>query len=374
MSGLSAHVFNEAFMSKIATPDGQQKAAETGGVFVRDRLREVAFHRQIIPPVPVTRADCQVSLETDTLIKIVELEPESRAMTLTFRGQPRATYITGKRAAASFVTVSSELVMKNETELLAYEMPVTKVIEDNSVKDMEEIEDREWITHVEAGVQGLQQEANGGTVTSLNATGIAGSTVVEFAIRKGELARVAASDDATIRPLQKSDLVELMKILDGKRLKCAQFLLTEPDYDDQLQWTMEDVGSKLQSETTVDGYKYNTLLGKRVVRSIKTDILRRGNVYAFTESNFLGRSYILNSTKFYIDKVANTIVFQAWEDIAMLIVNVSSSAKIELYSGDATTNDSDGILSSVTPVDEEYLGAPNNRVSQGLVFPKIVPY
>jgi len=98
-------------------------------------------------------------------------------------------------------------------------------------------------------------------------------------------------------------------------------------------------------------------------------------VYAFTKPEFFGKFYVLNNTKFYIDKIANTITFQAWEDIGMSIINIASVRKLELYSGDANpTTDADGLLASFVPVDEDQLGAINNRVDQGLKFPKVSQY
>lgn len=150
--------------------------------------------------------------------------------------------------------------------------------------------------------------------------------------------------------------------------------MTEPDWDDLLQWTVEDFGDRLQSETAVDGYKYNTLLGLSYVRTIKTDILRPGNVYIFTRPEFFGKFFVLNNTKFYIDKVANTISWQAWEDIAMSVINIAAVRKMELYSADATANDADGLLSDFIPVAEDQLGAVNNRVDSGLSFPQVEQY
>jgi hypothetical protein len=97
----------------------------------------------------------------------------------------------------------------------------------------------------------------------------------------------------------------------------------------------------MQSETLVDGYKYNVLLGRKMIRTIKTDILRIGNVYCFTAPEFLGKNYILNNTKFYIDKVANLITWQSWMDIAIAIINVASIVKLELYSGSVTPGATD---------------------------------
>jgi len=94
-------------------------------------------------------------------------------------------------------------------------------------------------------------------------------------------------------------------------------------------------------------------------------------VYAYTSPEFLGRFYILNNIKFYIDKVINLIKFVAWKDVGMSIVNIASVRKLELYSGDATTADADSILSAVTPKSEEDLGAPNNRAAERQFFPTV---
>jgi len=367
-----ARVLNEMFATKLGSAEGKEKIAEYGGSYIRDRLREVSFARKILPPEQVTRADCQRSVNHDTLVKIVDVEPRSRAMSITFRGQPTARFIRGPKAEIAFFTISSEVFQKTEQELLAYEMPITKIIEENSVKDIQEIEDREFTIHIEAAVQALQVEAN---VTSKALNRVTIGTTVEFSVRKGELARTASGSDATVRPLQRPDLVNLFKLLDGNRLRAERLLMTEVDWDDVLQWTVEDFGDRIQSETTVDGYKYNTLLGRAYIRTIKTDILRPGNIYCFTKPEFFGKFYVLNNTKFYIDKIANLITFQAWEDIGMGLINIAAVRKLELYSADANPmTDAQTMLSNFIPVSEDAIGAVNNRVDSGLRFPQVSQY
>lgn len=371
-----AAMMNELFTHRLSSNEGKEKLAEYGGSYIRDRLREVSFARKIIPPQQVTRADCQVSVNHDTLVKIVNVEPKSRAMVMSFRGQPTSNFIRAPKAEIGFVTISSEMYQKNEQELLAYDMPITKVIEENVVKDIQEIEDREFIIHAEAAVQALQTEQNGGTAKALTWTTVTSAPItVEYSIIKGELARSAGADDATVRPLQRPDLSNLAKLLNTRRLRTDMFLITEGDWTDILQWTVEDFGDRLQSETTVDGYKYNTLLGYRYVRTVKTDILRPGNVYAFTSPEFLGKFYVLNNPKFYIDKIANVISFQSWEDIGMALINIASVVKLELYSGNANPNaGSQTLISNFIPKAESDLGAANNRVDAGLKFPQITTF
>jgi hypothetical protein len=364
-----AQLLTEMFSSKLNTEEGKQKLAEVGSVYIRDRLREVCFVDKIQPPEPVTRTDCQRSVNHDTLVKIVDIEPQSRAMSITFRGQPTARFIRASKAEIPFFTISSEKFEKTEQELLAYEMPITKIIEDNSVKDIQEIKDRTWLLFVEAGIQAMQLSANNNTPTAMNVTGY--GTVVKSRVVKGSGALAAGVNDFVVHPILRPDLVNLMKLVDGNRLRVERFLMTETDYDDVLAWTLQDMGDKMQSETMVDGYKYNTLLGRKLIRTIKTDILRPGNVYAFTAPEFLGRNYVLNNTKFYIDKIANLITWQSWMDVALAVVNIAAMAKLELYGGSVTPGATDTGFAAELPVDEDQLGAVNNKVDQGLKFPNV---
>lgn len=369
-----ARTFNDLFVHRLDDPEAKKKMAALGGKMIRDRLREEAYSRPVLGTEPVTKADVRPSVRYDTVTKLVTLEPRSRAMPLTFRGTPEARIIRAPRVEIPFYTISSELFEKPQQELYAYDIPLTKVVENNALKDIQEIEDREFTLHIEAAIQATQQEANGGVATTLNATAIGAGSVVEYSVRKGAVARAATTDNAVVYPLQKADLVYGAKMLSHYR-RAKKFLMTDTDFLDIYQWTVEDTGDRVQSETTVDGYKYTSLMGFSFVRTVKTDILRPGNVYVFTDPEWLGCFFILNNVQFYIDKKANMISFQAWEDIAIGIVNIASVAKIELYSGDAVpSTDADGILTSVIPKAVRDLGAPFHRVDQGLAFPQVVSY
>jgi hypothetical protein len=147
---IDAQTFNNLFVTRLDTPDGIEKAAQAGGAFVRERLREVSFLRGIIPPEYVTKADCQRSVNHDTLVKIVDIEPQSSAAAVNFRGKALERYIEGDRYEVPFFKVESEKFSKNEAELLAFDFPVTKVIEENSVKDIQKVEDGKFIEFVNA--------------------------------------------------------------------------------------------------------------------------------------------------------------------------------------------------------------------------------
>ena len=370
----SADMVNSGFIERLET-EGPTKTAAASLNYIKDRLRESSFADMIVPNERVVRGDLQRSTEHDTLVKIVDIEPGSRAMAVNFRGQPTAEYVNGKRYAIGFFTISSLKFEIVEQELMAYEMPITRIIEENSLKDMVEVKDREFLNHVESCIDAMQEEGTGSTVFTSASTSV--SKI------KGVLAAQAAggASDYTTYAIQRSDIVNIKKLLKRQisdssgniiragRLRPALMLMTESDADDFDQWTHEDYGDRLQSETALDGYTYNKVLGLRIIRTIKNDILREGNVYVFTAPEFFGRNYTLNDVKFYIDKVANRIFWQAWMDVGMGFGNIAAVVKLELYDGDASSTATAADV--VKPVQESDIGALNNKVADGLTFPSI---
>lgn len=368
---IPARALNDMFFEKVATSQGKEKIAESGGSYIRDRLREVSFARKIVPPQNVGRSELQRSVNHDTMVKIVDIEPNSRAMALTFRGQPTARLIRGARYEIPFFTISSEKFEKHEQELLAYEMPITKIIEENSVKDIQEIEDRQFLLYVESCIQAVQYEANANAYVGFTATAVNAGTVVSSSVVKSEGALNLGTDNFVINPILKPDLLKLKKVLHRKKLRAERILMTEPDYDDMSAWTIQDVGHTIVGETAVEGWKANTVVGLKIIRTIKTDLLREGNVYCFTAPEFFGKFYILNQTKFYIDKIANLITWQSWEDIGMGFGNIASVVKLELFSGSVTPTATTSGYAAALPVTEEALGAVNNRADDGKTYPAV---
>jgi hypothetical protein len=106
-----ASVLNELFSQKIETCEGKERIEEYGGDYIRRRLMEVSFARKIIPPTYVRRPGRlrrawwwilrklglrKRPVKCDTLVKIVDVEPQSKAMAITFRGQPTKAFKRGE--------------------------------------------------------------------------------------------------------------------------------------------------------------------------------------------------------------------------------------------------------------------------------------
>ena len=116
------------------------------------------------------------------------------------------------------------------------------------------------------------------------------------------------------------------------------------------------------------------MAGLTIVRTLKQDILRPGNIYSF-EENFVGRAYQLGEMQFFAKRDGNRLMWWAWEDISVVILNVAHIKKLELYGGDANpATDANSILSDVIPVDEDMLGSFRSQAYKGVYEPRVVMY
>jgi hypothetical protein len=293
--GLDAQTFNNLFIEKLDTVEGLQKTAAAGAAFIRAKIREIGFARRILPPESVTRADLTRSTDHDTLIKIVDIEHDSAAMAVNFVGTASERYIQGKRYAIPFYKIESEKFVKSEGELLAYDYPITKVIEENSIKDIQKVEDFRFLEHAEAAIS------------------ITGKRLVSPATQ-----------------VDRKEMNSLFKMIDFDQLTVGCCLMNTVDYDDYMIQPASEIGSPLASEITVDGYKYESILKRRLVVTNKHDLVLPGETWAFTEPAYLGNFFILNDVKFWIKKEADLIVWKTWEYIAQGFGNIKSIAKIEM--------------------------------------------
>ena len=303
MENISARTINELLIQKLNTPEGRDKIAQEGSAFIRTKLREISFARKIVNPFYVTKADLQRSVQHDGMVKIVDIEPDSKAMVVNFRGEPNWNYLEGPRFEIPFFFVSSENFQKTEEELLAYEMPLTEVIEKNSVLDIQRQEDESFISQVNAAIT-----AEGSALTG------------------------TYDSDSTIK---KSDFKRLFDVLDGNELKSDVILMDSTMYNRLFLYDASTISDAVGAETFVNGYTYATIFGRRLVVSnkrLKKDgtALLTNTIFAFTHQDFFAQFLILNDVKFWIEKKKNIISFAAYESIGMGIGNTKACAKITL--------------------------------------------
>ncbi len=294
---LTADTINELFLQKMDSKEGMDKVAMAGSAFIRQKIREVSFARKIVNPEYVTQADCQRSVNHEGLVKIIDIEPDSNATIINFRGEADTTYIAGERFEIPFFAVASDDFQKTEEELLAYEMPLTDVIEKNSIKDIQKQEDTAWMSKFDAAI--AADTANQSATVTLDTDG----------------------------SIKKSSFVTLYDMLDGNELKTDVLLMNSKTFNKLLLYDATSVGDAIGSEVMINGFTYATLFGRKLIVTNKVGLVGDA-IYGFAAQEYIGKYFILNDLKFWVDKKRNIITWGAYETIGAGIGNTKSIVKI----------------------------------------------
>lgn len=376
-----ASVYNPLYMQNLETQAGRDKIASFGQNYIKDRIREKCIWDKYLPPVqvnPNTDLGIQISQNHDTLYKLEFLETQTQALTGTFRGSSPVQIVRADRVPVAFFSVFSTTIEKTEQELQVYSRanyPLTKLVEELMIKDMEELKDLYAVGQMESAIQGMQKDANGGVATKLNSQTVAAGSVVQKNVVKSSLAVNALDITNKIYNPQKKDFVELKRLVDTQRLPELEFvIMTAYDFDALGLQTLQDFGSQVAGEVIKKGYTYNEFMGLKIITTRKYDIYRPGNVYALCPPDYVGRNYMLNNMKFYVDKVRNVFSWSAWFDWGMSIINAAAVKKLELFGCSVVPGQTDAGFEKFSPFDESELGAKNNRALELGPTPNIVVY
>jgi hypothetical protein len=257
---------NQAFVKKAS--DDVNNLSEQTTLMIRTRIRELSVFRKVLPPQYVTRPQLQNDLNTDTLYDVVWLEPSSTAVITTFAGNSPAMQITGSKVPLWLFNIQTPEFQKREEEILSYPFPIYKVIEDNSIKDMEEKEDFNFMT------------------LSLVALNTSGKIIVYTPpFTKMTLAAMVALLDLSMYSGSTATIVMHKYTFD-------QFLLGST--------SAQEAGFSLVQEIFVNGYKAQTIFGFNFFVTRKSNIVPPGVVLAFAEPQWLGKWDLFGDAKFWM--------------------------------------------------------------------------
>lgn len=299
MSDYNSRSINELFVDKTRTSEGREKLAMAASTYIRKKLREVSFARKIITPQYVTQNELTRSVNHDTFVKIVDKEPDTKASVVGFRGESDINYLEGPRFEIPLFPIYSDIFQKVEEELLAYEMPLTQVVEKNSVLDLQAIEDKSFKLKCDQAVA-----------------------------ESGKAITASWASDGAVKP---ANMRELFNLLDGDKLRSETLLMNSKTFN-----RMVVVGKnndtygdgEVLDKITVEGYTYPKMFGRRIVVTNKTDIVDEGEIYSFAAPEFIGQFLIMKDATFDIKKDWNVLSFRTSETIGIGIGNINSIAKL----------------------------------------------
>lgn len=293
-SRTSAQLINSNFVRKIE--DGRTKEAQAeGSAFIRKKLRQESFIREIMPPQLLSDEEIDRDEHTDLPKKIVEIEPDSKATFVPFKGTGRRTWFKGPRYAVYFGKVESDHFTKSKFELMTYQNDIRKILTDNSVKDMADQEDERGYETMDAIIQQNPDQSlsvNGG--------------------------------------LTAGNVVEGFKNLLSRKIPVSKILCTEELYMDALKIPATSIGDEIAGRHYDDGLdSENSLWGIPTISTIKNDILPNNEMWVFGPQEFLGNFFLLQDATLYIEQRADMIEFWSYAAPGIGFANTNAMTRIK---------------------------------------------
>lgn len=294
-SQVSAQFINSNFLRKIE--EGRVKEAQTeGSAFIRSKLRQTSFAREIITPLVLADDEIDRDENTDLPKKIIEKEPDSTATFVTFKGTGDRTWFSGPRYAVYFGKVESQRFNKSKFELMTYQNDIRKILSDNSVKDMADQEDSKFYETCVASVFGK-----------------------------------ADQDLSLALPLSNIPVVAAIKKHLARKVPIGKILMTKTLYYDTINLQATNVGNDVASRHYDQGIEEEEKLwGIPVVTTIKNDIVQDDEFWIFAPENFLGNFFLLQDATLFIKQEADMIEFWSYEAPGIGIGNTKGITRVTL--------------------------------------------
>lgn len=285
---VNAQKINRSWIEAIeAGGDRAKRANDEATALTRTKLREQSFARRIITPILLDDTQLDKSLETDEPRVIVPIEPDSKAMSMPFRGTGRSRTYSGRNAEVRFGMVMSETLTKSKFELMTYTYDIKKILSDNMVLDMSDEEDSIFYLS-------LQQLLAANPAQRVDIPG----------------------------SLDRNHFATAYKYFANNRLPRGKALMTESLKHDLMELEASNIGDSAATDTFENGVGgKSTFFGSEIVTTIKADILPNNEIWFFCPENYLGRSFMLQDATLFVKQEGPTHTMYTYEAIGSTITN-----------------------------------------------------
>lgn len=282
---------NQSFLDKL--DQGMTKEAGVAmSAFVRQKLREDGFTRKILPFQPITAAELDRQLTEEPTV-ICEKEPDSVAATLPFLGRSKIRYWTTPRYPVTFQKIASDNFKKSKFELMTYRTDIRTVLQENSVKDIQEQEDVGFYNNIVA------------------------------------MATAASNVHTLAGGFTKANFLAGIKKMIQNKLPVGCVLMSQSLYNDFLTFPATEIGSDAASSLWMGQASLQAPFGYKIITSIKKDILPSNRMVVFAPNQYLGQAYSLSEATLFLKVEADMIEFHTYESVGVGIGNVNGAVVID---------------------------------------------
>lgn len=261
---------------------GQVKEAMVeGGKFIRTKVRQESIAREVFNgSIKLEPEDLDRNVYTDQPLRIEEIEPDSIATYVPFNGTSRRRWFRGSKFEIYFGKIESQRNRKNRYNLMTYRSDIRKMLTDNAVYDIADVEDQMFFDEVEA--------------------------LLALPAAAGQILPLAGG-------LTAANVVAALQRLVQMKYPIGKLVMTKSLHLEALKLPATSVGDAVAKQHYEKGLQdEDSLWGYPVITTVKNDIIPDNWFYAFTTQEFLGYHYHLEDATLYIKEEADMLEFHTY--------------------------------------------------------------
>jgi len=284
---ISTKSFAEKIFDPVHGKDFVKQASQSATLFVQDIIREMGFARKVVETRPVSRSELVEVDFTDQPALIVYHDVDTRAMTVPLRGRGTFRYYETAKFYVFFEKVVSEKIRKSEVELLTTRIDYKELFKKRIAEQMYKVEDMTVVSGADKILTDEWNEADSNGTLKDTDNYTKSSQTVKF------------KDGVT---LDKDSLVTFFKMPIQNKSKIDTVLLTESLLQEIIRMSMLEVGDAKVSEFWDKGVEnVQSFWGKKIVTTIKNEIVPDNKMYGFAGGNLYGWFFILRDHTTYLE-------------------------------------------------------------------------
>lgn len=297
-------VKNERFLHEISSPSLVKQAQERLNAVVRLMVREGSLDRRVLIPEYISYSDLDRQQDTDVMVKIVDVEPNSPAAIVTgFGTHPPMVWIAAPRVKAVFDRVWSP-ELNYDVELLGtWEMDIQQVLADNMARDVLAREDGAFFTAADTYL---------GEVDTLNNY-------------TGHYPYVTIYGGITRETLQEAIAVMYKSYY---RLAPAKAVLNFVTARRLLALGSEELGYEMATQTFKEGFGAWKMDNIEWIVTIKSHIVPDDKIYFFADPRAVGKLYILTDVMTHMKVEGFQMNLRCVETIAQVVANAAAVSAV----------------------------------------------
>lgn len=300
---MSSSILVSQLWDALGTDNGMEKVSGLTGNYLRDRIRETSVANRALPPKVVTENDVERNTDNDFPLMRIDIEPDSKAFAVGFRGKGHAQFFEGRKYEVYFTKLETEHFKKTREELTTMRYPVMDVVNNNFIYDMQEQVDGLFKSrlNVAAGLSGV--------VGSITATDIKGTF--------------------------KDGIINAVKGVLGKRRRTAKLIMTEACWLNLAKLEPDKIGYDNVGRIAMNGvYAEKTFLGYEVITSINSatagSVWSDSEIFVIPTADFLGSNFILGDVQQEFKREGNMLEWYSWSDQGIELGNVGGVGKVTI--------------------------------------------